>query len=121
MLLTHLMTNRHNGEGWLHGRGRNVRGHGELRGPRGRESCAQRSEGLRLVWLHTMPFSQLPAIERLNFNDCAFITACDLASDPMLIDVDPANPNDAMARRLVYSCMNGPAQARIDRALDLVR
>lgn len=82
---------------------------------------AQTSEGLRIVWLHTMPFSQAPAIERLNFNDRVFITACDLASDPMLIDIDPADPYDAMARRLVYSCMNGPVQARVDRAIDLVR
>ena len=82
---------------------------------------APASKGLRIVWLHTMPFSQAPAIQRLNFNDHAFITACDLSADPLLIDVDPRDPYDAMARRLVYSCMNGPVQARIDRALDLVK
>ncbi|MBO4365847.1 MAG: 2-hydroxyacyl-CoA dehydratase [Eggerthellaceae bacterium] len=80
---------------------------------------APASDGLRLVWLHTMPFSQLAAIERMNFNDRAFITACDLSADTMLIDTDPAKPYDAMARRMVYSCFNGATQARIDRAMQL--
>ncbi len=82
---------------------------------------APASDGLRIVWLHTMPFSQQPAIDALNFSDRAFITACDLSADPMLIDVDPEKPYDAMARRLVLSCFNGATSARIERALDLVR
>lgn len=82
---------------------------------------APASDGLRLLWLHTMPFSQEPLIERLNFNDDVFITANDLAADPMLIDVDPDRPYEAMARRLVYSCYNGPASARTERALDMAR
>ena len=80
---------------------------------------APKSNGMRLLWLHTMPFAQEAAIERLNFNDNAFITACDLASDAMLIPTDPAKPYDAMARRMVYSCFNGSTQARIDRAMQL--
>ena len=80
---------------------------------------APESDGLRLLWLHTMPFSQDAAIERLNFNDKAFITACDLAADAMMIETDPARPYEAMARRMVYSCFNGATQARIDRALQL--
>lgn len=80
---------------------------------------APKSDGLRLLWLHTMPFSQDAAIQRLNFTDRAFITACDLSADPMLIDVDPSRPYEAMARRMVYSCFNGSTQARIDRAVQL--
>ena len=80
---------------------------------------APASDGLRLVWLHTMPFSQPAAIERMNFNDRVFITACDLSADAMLIDTDPTKPYDAMARRMVYSCFNGYTQARIDRAIQL--
>ncbi len=81
---------------------------------------APMSHGLRLVWMHTMPFSQEPLIERLNFNDGSFITACDLAIDGLNIDIDPDKPYEAMARRLVYSAMNGATQNRIDLALDLV-
>lgn len=82
---------------------------------------APKSDGLRLVWLHTMPFSQEPLIERINFNDKAFVTACDLAVDSTLIDIDPAKPFDAMARRLVYSHFNGSTNHRIDLALRLAR
>ncbi len=80
---------------------------------------APKSDGLRLLWLHTMPFSQQAAIDRLNFSDRAFITACDLSADPMLVDVDPNKPYETMARRMVYSCFNGSTQSRIDRALHL--
>ena len=80
---------------------------------------APKSDGLRLVWLHTMPFSQEPAIKRLNFTDRVFITACDLAADPMLTDINPAKPYDAMARRMVYSAVNGPTKHRVQLALDL--
>lgn len=82
---------------------------------------APRSAGIRLVWVHTMPFSQAPLVERLNFNDRSFVTACDMAADPMLIDIDPAKPYDAMARRLVYSCFNGSADVRAARAVELAR
>ncbi len=80
-----------------------------------------KSEGLRLVWLHTMPFSQTPMIKRVNFNDEVFISASDMSADPFLIDMDPAQPYEAMARRLVYSCFNGPSERRIALALDLAR
>jgi benzoyl-CoA reductase/2-hydroxyglutaryl-CoA dehydratase subunit BcrC/BadD/HgdB len=79
------------------------------------------SNGLRLVWVHTMPFSQEPLIERINFNDDAFVTACDLADDPMFIDIDPGKPYDAMARRLVNCCMNGPTKHRVARVIGLAR
>ena len=82
---------------------------------------APASDGLRLVWLHTMPFSQPAAIERMNFNDEVFITACDLSADCMLIETDPDKPYEAMARRMVYSAFNGSTQARIDRAVDLAQ
>ncbi|MGI6590004.1 MAG: 2-hydroxyacyl-CoA dehydratase subunit D [Eggerthellaceae bacterium] len=82
---------------------------------------APASDGLRLVWVHTMPFSQAPLIERINFNDDAFVTACDLAVDPMMIDIDPQKPYEAMARRLVYSSMNGPTENRVKLAVDLAR
>lgn len=84
------------------------------------ESAAE-SDGLRLVWLHTMPFSQEPMIERVNFNDDVFISACDMSADPCLIDIDPNRPYEAMARRLVYSCFNGSVDRRIELALHLAR
>lgn len=83
-------------------------------------SNAPESNGVPLVWLHTMPFSQLPMQQRLDFSDDAYITASDLAADPLLIDVDPDDPYDAVARRLVHSCFNGSCEHRVARAVDLV-
>lgn len=82
---------------------------------------APHSDGLRLVWLHTMPFSQEPMIQRVNFNDEVFISASDMSADPCLIDVDPAKPYEAMARRLVYSCFNGPVDRRVQLAIELAQ
>lgn len=79
------------------------------------------SNAKRLVWLHLIPNMQKPVVDALSFNDRAFVTACDLAADALLIDVDPSKPFEAMARRMVHSAFNGSVQARVERALDLAR
>lgn len=38
-----------------------------------------------------------------------------------IVEADPTKPYEAMARRLVYSPFNGPAQRRIDRALEMAK
>ena len=81
---------------------------------------APEATGIPLVWLHTMPFSQYPVQRRFDFSDEAHITASDLSADPMLIDVDPTDPYDAVARRLVHSCFNGSYEHRVRCAIDLV-
>lgn len=80
---------------------------------------APASNGLRLVWLHLIPNMQKPVCTALDFTDDAYITACDLATDPFAIDIDPSDPYDAMARRLVYSAFNGSIDTRVERALAL--
>ncbi len=75
--------------------------------------------GLRLVWLHVIPNMQPAACNLLDFTDDAFITAGDLACDPCLIEIDPAKPYDAMARRLVHSAFNGSIDERVSRALHM--
>ena len=75
------------------------------------------NDALRLVWLHMIPFLQ-PSINKfLSDTDKARITACDLVYDSML-HIDPADPYNAMARRMVYSCYNGDYQWRVQRALE---
>ena len=82
---------------------------------------APQSDGVRLIWMNTMPYSQQPVIDAINCNDRAFVVASDLAADHMLIEVDPGKPYEAMARRMVYSAFGGCTQARIDRELQLAR
>lgn len=82
---------------------------------------AQASSGKRLIWLHLIPNMLPPVVERFSFTDRVFITACDLATDPIAGDFDPTAPYETMARRLVYSAFNGNLDLRIERALDLAQ
>jgi len=81
---------------------------------------APKSNGLRLLWIHLMPFLQSPINEFLCFSDKAFVTACDLAYESM-IPMDASKPYEAMARRMVYSAYNGSADGRIAQALDMAK
>ena len=48
------------------------------------------------------------------------VAACDMSYEG-IVEADPTKPYEAMARRLVYSPFNGPAQRRIDRALEMAK
>ena len=78
---------------------------------------AKGNDAIRLVWLHMIPFLQPSANKFLSFTDRARITACDLVYDSMM-QVEAADPYDAMAHRMVYSCYNGDYKLRAQRALE---
>ena len=80
-------------------------------------------KGIRLLWLYAIPIWQSPVKELLDFNDRCQLTACDMNLD-CLVDLDPEQPYESMARRLVYSCFNGGIRrvedaVRNARALDV--
>jgi benzoyl-CoA reductase/2-hydroxyglutaryl-CoA dehydratase subunit BcrC/BadD/HgdB len=70
---------------------------------------------LRLLWLHTIPQWQQPVRQALNFSSRAEILACDINFEG-LVDIDPDRPYESMARRLVASSWNGPAENRLAAA-----
>ncbi|MDQ7092171.1 2-hydroxyacyl-CoA dehydratase family protein [Desulfosporosinus sp. PR] len=76
------------------------------------------SSGLRLLWLHLIPYLQAPVKEVLNFSAQAFIAACELTYES-LMPVDVSKPYEAMARRMVYSCHNGAPERRVAQALEI--
>lgn len=78
---------------------------------------APKGDGLRLLWLHVIPYMQEPVRARLNFNPGAFISACDLVYESM-IPMDETRPYESMARRMVHSCCNGGADGRIEQAIE---
>ncbi len=80
---------------------------------------AQPAKGIRLLWLHTIPQWQKPVRELLNFSDRCQIVGCDLSFEG-LVDIDPDQPYESMARRLVFSRWNG-GQERVDAALETAR
>lgn len=82
---------------------------------------APTSSGLRLLWLHLLPYMQPSVKELLNFNDKVFVTACDLAYESMMPPMDASRPYESMARRMVYSCYNGSPERRILQAVNMAK
>ena len=82
--------------------------------------AAPPATGVQLLWVHTTPYWVPPLRAIFNRRQEVQIAASDMSYDGV-VDFDPARPYEAMARRLVYSSFNGPAQRRIDRALEVAR
>ena len=78
------------------------------------------TRGLRLLWMHVIPYYQEDLREMLNFSDRCQIVACDMNFDEFC-DMDPEKPYESMAYRLVHNSFNGPSERRIDRALEMCR
>lgn len=73
------------------------------------------ASGIKLLWLHTIPFWQPCVRQKLNFNPNVYIAACDMSYEG-LIKQDEDRPYESMARRLVYSPFNSGADCRIRAA-----
>lgn len=78
------------------------------------------SSGMRVMWIHLMPFMQKSVKDLFDFSDRAYITSCDLVYDGFQ-EVDAHKPYEAMAHKLVYSAFNGETQGRIENALQMAR
>lgn len=75
------------------------------------------SKGVRLLWMHTIPYYQESVRELLNFSGRASVIACDMCFDEFC-EMDPEKPYESMAKRLVSDSFNGQSDRRIDRALE---
>lgn len=78
------------------------------------------ARGTRLVWVHTIPQWQDPLRALFNHNENYQVIACDFNHESLL-DMDPEQPYESMARRLVYSAYGGSAQIRAENARALAR
>lgn len=74
-------------------------------------------EGLHLYWMHSIPYWSDALKAELRFSDRAQIVGCDMG-ELGFVPFDPTKPYEAMARRLVYNGMNGPASRRIQRGIE---
>ena len=81
---------------------------------------AQPTKGVRILWMHVIPYYQEDLRAMYNFGDRCQIIACDMNYDEYC-SMDPEKPYHSMAKRLVYNAFNGPAQRRIQRSLDMCR
>lgn len=74
------------------------------------------AKGIRLYWMHTIPFWSDAVRQELYLNENAQIVGCELAQI-LDMDFDPEKPYEAMARRMVYHSMNGSATRRIEAGI----
>ena len=79
-----------------------------------------RTQGVRILWMHTIPYYQSDLRKLLNFNPKAQVISCDMNLD-CTCEADPEHPYESMARRLVTNSFNGTSDNRIRRALEMCR
>ncbi len=74
--------------------------------------------GIRLLWMHTLPYWQPSLKELLNFSSRYEIVACDM-NYADLAEPDPDHPYESMARRLLSCSYNGGVERRVARTLEM--
>lgn len=79
------------------------------------------ARGKQLLWIHTTPYWVPPLRHMFDHDTQVQIAASDMSYEGYCPDADPEKPYETMARRLVCSPFNGPAQRRIQRALEVAQ
>ena len=74
------------------------------------------ARGIRIYWMHTIPFWSEAVQEQLRFNEEAQIVGCEFA-ELCDEDYDTQDPYRAMAYRMVYNALNGSVTRRIDAGI----
>ena len=80
-------------------------------------ACPKEHKGVRLLWVHTLPYWQDALRELINFTDRCEILSCDITLDALDTDIDEENPYRYMADRLLRNTVNGSSKNRISAAL----
>lgn len=81
---------------------------------------AEPFDGVRLLWMHTIPYYQTQLRELLNFSRRCQVVACDMNFDGY-VEMNPDQPFESMARRLVYNSFNGSSDRRMEQSLAMCR
>ena len=80
-------------------------------------ACPKGRKGVRILWVHTLPYWQEALKDLLNFSERCEIVACDIVFDAIDVDLDESDPYRFMADRLLRNAMNGPGERRIGTVL----
>lgn len=73
-------------------------------------------KGVRLLWVHTLPYWQDALRNIVNFTERCEIVACDMTLDTLNINFDEPDPYRFMAARLLKNTVNGYGTNRIESA-----
>ena len=76
-------------------------------------------KGVRLLWVHTLPYWQDALRDLINFTDRCEIVACDM--DAMYCNLEETDPYRFMADRLVRNTVNGNGTNRINATLEFAK
>lgn len=74
-------------------------------------------KGVRLMWVHTLPYWQDALRNLINFTDRCEIVACDMVFDALDVNLDEENPYRFMADRLLRNTVNGSRENRVNAVL----
>ncbi|MBD5083392.1 MAG: 2-hydroxyacyl-CoA dehydratase [Clostridiales bacterium] len=80
-------------------------------------ACPKERKGVRLLWVHTLPYWQDALRDLINFTDRCEIVACDMAFDAIDVNVEEDNPYRFMSDRLLRNTVNGSRENRINAVL----
>lgn len=84
-------------------------------------ACPKEHKGVRLLWVHTLPYWQDALRNLINFTDRCEIVACDMVFDALDVNPDEENPYRYMADRLLRNTVNGSGENRINAALEYAK
>lgn len=79
------------------------------------------TRGVRLLWVHTLPYWQDALRNLINFTDRCEIVACDMTLDAIDVNLEESDPYRYMAERLLKNTANGSCQNRIHAVLKYAR
>lgn len=74
-------------------------------------------KGVRLLWVHTLPYWQDALRDLINFTDRCEIAACDMVFDALDVNTQEKNPYRFMADRLLRNTVNGSRDNRVNAVL----
>lgn len=80
------------------------------------QQLPEEKKGVRLLWVHTLPYWHDALRNIVNFTDRCEIVACDMTLDALHINLDEQDPYRFMAERLLNNTVNGSGLNRIQSA-----
>ncbi len=80
-------------------------------------ACPKEYKGVRLLWVHTLPYWQNALRDLINFTERGEIVACDMTLDAIDVNLEEENPYRFMADRLLRNIVNGSGERRINAVL----
>lgn len=77
------------------------------------KACPKGRKGVRLLWVHTLPYWHDALRNLINFTPRCEIVACDMTFDWLGVNLEEKDPYRFMADRLLCNTANGAGENRI--------